>query len=113
MTSDTITLQFSVQARGPEATGVEGVEWWDISIIRLAGECFPHHDDALPTSLRFSSMDRLHEVADPPIVTFTGLQHSGFELGFFCQSGAIQVPLDEIVRILDEDLGATVTCVIE
>ena len=112
MTSDTITPHFSVEASGPEVTGVENLEWWDVHIIRQSPGGFQHHDDALPTSLRLSCINHLPEVLDAPIVTFTGLHDSRFKMAFLCKTGTIEVALNEIVHILEEDLSATATCVI-
>lgn len=107
MTLDLQTPLFSITAVGPQPSGADSLELWDVSITRLRGPRFEDQVDSTRVSLRLSRLSYAPsmQIIDP-IVTFTGLSASGFELSFHCQPNEIERVVTEIERILTEELDA-------
>ncbi len=107
MTLDLQTPLFSITTVGPQPSGAEPLELWEVSITRLRGPRFEDQLDATRVSLRLSQLCYVPgmQIIDP-IVSFTGLSASGFELSFHCQPNEIDRATAEIQRILAEELDA-------
>jgi len=107
MSLDLQTPLFRIAAVGPQPSGADPLELWDVSIARLRGPRFEDQIDSTRVSLRLSQLCYAPsmQIIDP-IVTFTGLSASGFELSFHCQPDEIDRVIAEIERILAEELDA-------